>query len=365
MKCHESPQNSPTGLVKKYGKDSGYNYRLGEINAANSITTSIEDEIDDAHYYLVVLSFITLVIFILGYILLEKMIQHLAHVKSVKEYSQELEQKVHERTEKLEESLDAVKQAKNRLVESEKMASLGRLVAGVAHEINTPVGVSVTAASHLQKECDAFVKLYEDKKISQDDLDAFLKITQKSTQIMLSNLERAADLINSFKNISVDQTSSNIRDINLKEYVNSILLSLHPKLKKTRHKVALECSDDLNVSIAAGALSQIITNLIENAIIHAFEGEEEGLITIKITQIKDGIELHYRDNGRGMSEEEQEKFFEPFFTTKRSSGGSGLGTHVIYNLVTQSLHGEISLASHAGEGLEIRITIPLQEKNHV
>ena len=365
MKCHDTPENAPADLVKLYGTTSGYGYKLGEINAATSAITSLEAELGDARHYLLVLSTITLFLFLIAYFLIEKMIRHIQHGRLIKEYSKELEQKVQQRTSELEESLDVVQQAQTRLIESEKMASLGRLVAGVAHEINTPVGVSVTAASHLTKKCEQFIKLYDDKNVSQDDFDSFLDVNQKSTQIIMSNLERAAELINSFKRISVDQTSESIREINLKEYLESIILSLHPKLKTTQHTVELECDETINISIAAGSLSQVITNLIENSLLHAFEEITNGFIKIKGHKTENTLELTYTDNGKGLHEEEKQKFFEPFYTTKRSRGGSGLGTHIIYNLVTQSLKGTISLKSEPDQGLEIHITIPLQEVSHV
>lgn len=365
MKCHDSPENSPSDLVQRYGTQSGYGYKLGEINAATSATTSITGEVEEARHYLFLLSIITFFLFFIAYLFIEKMLKHIQHTQLVKAYSQELEQEVQERTSELEKSLDVVQQAQGRLIESEKMASLGRLVAGVAHEINTPVGVSVTAASHLQHKCETFFKLYEDKKVSQNDFDTFLDVNKTSTKIILSNLERAAELINSFKRISVDQTSETIRDINLKEYLDAIILSLHPKLKKTNHRVHLECDEHINITLAAGSLSQVISNLIDNSLQHAFENIENGLMQLNVKNFDNRVELIYTDNGKGLQQEEKEQFFEPFYTTKRSSGGSGLGTHIIYNLVTQSLHGTIDLKSEPGEGLEIYISIPIQETKHV
>jgi len=365
MKCHNAPENSPSDLVKMYGDSSGYGYKLDEINAATSALTSLEGDFSEARHYLFLLSVITFFLFLIAYILIEKMVKHIQHTKLVKEYSKELEQEVQERTSELKSSLEMIQKSQTRLIESEKMASLGRLVAGVAHEINTPVGVSVTAASHLQKKCDHFMKLYEDKKVSQDDFDSFLDVNNKSAQIILSNLERAAELINSFKRISVDQTSDAIREINLKEYLNSIILSLHPKLKKTQHQVQFECDDNINISIAAGSLSQIVTNLIENSLVHAFQENQHGHMQLSIEPVQKGLELTYTDDGKGLEKEEIEQFFEPFYTTKRSSGGSGLGTHIIYNLVTQSLGGSIHLTSEPNKGLKISITIPIQETKHV
>jgi len=259
----------------------------------------------------------------------------------------------------LEENLIYVQNAQNSLVESEKMASLGRLVAGVAHEINTPVGVSITAASHLDKSCNDFLDLYNEKKVKQSDFDNFIEVAQESSKMILQNLDRAGELITSFKAISVDQSSGELREINVKEYINSIILSLGTKAQKNAHSAEVICSDDFVVNIEAGSLAQIITNLIENAYLHAFSEKEHGHILIEIENSQDYLSLLYVDDGRGLSEEEKEKFFEPFFTTRRADGGSGLGTHIMYNLVTQALNGTISFVPQDEDGLAIQIKIPI------
>ena len=245
------------------------------------------------------------------------------------------------------------------------MASLGRLVAGVAHEINTPVGVSITAASHLEKSCNDFFRLYEDKKVKQSDFDGFIDVALNSSRMILQNLDRAGELITSFKAISVDQSSGELREINVKEYINSIILSLGTKAQKTSHVVEVKCPDDFVVNIEAGSLAQIITNLIENAFLHAFEDKDNGHIVIEIQESEEELSMLYRDDGRGLSAEEKEKFFEPFYTTKRAEGGSGLGTHVMYNLVTQSLNGHISFVAKEESGLALQIKIPINGGHYV
>lgn len=364
MQCHGDPKDAPRDLLREYGTASGFGYKIGEINSAISIATSLEGDREEANKYLLILSFTTLALFIVAYILIEKMVSHIKQAKSIKEYSDELEEKVEERTKELKDSLELVQNSQNRLIQTEKMASLGGLVAGVSHEINTPIGVSVTAASHLEKKYEEFLQLYNDNQVTQEDFDTFMSTNQRSLEIILHNLQRAAQLISSFKSIAVDQSSNDIRQVNLKEYLNSIVLSLHPKLKITKHKVIIIC-DDMIINIAAGALAQIITNLIDNALIHAFEGIEYGEITIEVTQDSDSITIKYSDNGNGMDEETSKKYFEPFYTTKRSSGGSGLGAHLIYNLVTQTLGGEISLQTQENEGLIVTIKIPSEGENHV
>jgi signal transduction histidine kinase len=372
MRCHSTPEQAPKGLIDHYGSESGFGYILGEINAITSVTTSLEEDEAVARDYLSLLAFITLVLFIVLFILMERMLSKMKKIQRIeaysvelKDYSFELEAKVTERTLELQNSLELIQETQAHLVETEKMASLGRLVAGVAHEINTPVGVSVTAASHLGQSADDFMKMYEDNKVTQTDFEHFIAVSKESTDIILKNLERAADLISSFKSISVDQSSGDIREINLREYFDAVLLSLHPKLKKTEHTVTVHCDKNIEVTIAAGALSQIITNLIDNALIHAFEEMNKGEIVLTADKADNILTIIYEDDGKGLTEEGRANFFEPFYTTKRSKGGSGLGTHVIFNLVTQSLKGTINLESQLDQGLKLTITIPLKKDQHV
>ncbi|MDF1882960.1 HAMP domain-containing histidine kinase [Sulfurimonas sp. SAG-AH-194-C21] len=240
------------------------------------------------------------------------------------------------------------------------MASLGGLVAGVAHEINTPIGVSVTAASLLKHASKEFVKLYEAQKVKQSDFDEFINTAVSSTEIILQNLDRAASLINSFKSISVDQTSGELREINIREYINSVILSLNNKIKKTQHQVVVECNENLILEIKAGEIAQVITNLIDNSLLHAFTDIQKGNIFIKVEYENNTLHILYKDDGVGLSKEEQEKFFEPFFTTKRDKGGSGLGTHIIYNIVTRSFGGKIELESEKNRGIEVNMYMPIK-----
>ena len=265
----------------------------------------------------------------------------------------------------LEENLVYIQEAQAQLVESEKMVSLGRLVAGVAHEINTPIGVSVTAASHLDKTCTDFVKLYEAQQVKKSDFDNFILVANQSNKLILHNLDRAAVLIRSFKSISVDQSSGELREINIKEYTESIILSLNTKMKKTNHSIYLECPDSFLLTIQAGSFAQVVSNLIENSLTHAFVDEDMGEIKIRIEAEKEGILMNYEDNGKGLSAQGIKRFFEPFYTTNRANGGSGLGTHIVYNLVTHTLQGSIELLSKENEGFHVLIHIPKMEVKHV
>ena len=277
----------------------------------------------------------------------------------------DLERRVEERTEalqvanqELETSIVNLRNAQQQLVQSEKMAALGGLVAGVAHEINTPIGVGVTAASHLAMKLDQYNKRYRSGQLTRSDFEAMLGTGLESSEMILANLERAAELIRSFKQVAVDQSSGEARAFKLTNYIDEILRSLHPKLKRTQHVVEVECDGDVSIYSFPGAFSQIITNLVMNSLVHGFEGMEAGTITIRVTKRDNWVCLEYADNGKGIAQEYIKKVFDPFFTTKRGSGGSGLGLHIVFNLVTQTLGGRIECFSTPGEGVLFKIDCP-------
>jgi len=261
-----------------------------------------------------------------------------------------------------EDRLQELEFTQKSLIESEKMASLGGLVAGVAHEINTPVGVAVTAASHLSAQTQQTTKSYEDEDLSEEEFDAFLQNTIQASQMILSNLSRADQLIKSFKQVAVDQTADEIRLINLDHYMDELITSISPKMKNKNIQIEKVIPANIDLELNAGALSKILTNLIFNSMIHAFSEEEGGHIEIRAIKNRKNISIIYEDNGNGMDEITAKKIFEPFFTTKRSEGGSGLGMHIVFNLVTQNLKGKISCISHLGEGTHFEIVLPLSIK---
>ncbi|MBF0311300.1 MAG: PAS domain S-box protein, partial [Magnetococcales bacterium] len=245
------------------------------------------------------------------------------------------------------------------LIQSEKMAGLGGMVAGVAHEINTPVGIGVTATSELKERIDLFERLMRSEGVSEEEMEEFLASTRRLTSLTLSNLERAAELVHSFKSVAVDQSCERLRSFRVKEYVTSAITTLHHELKNTRLEIHLECEETLEITSYPGALSRIVINLLGNSRLHAFGEEENGRIDIRIAQEGDSIDFTYRDNGRGMEEETRRRIFEPFFTTRRDRGGSGLGMHIVYNLVTQSLGGRITCESSPGNGAFFRMRFPV------
>ena len=274
-----------------------------------------------------------------------------------------LEQLVAKRTQELSSTLESLHSTQSQLVESEKMAALGGLVAGVAHEINTPMGIGVTAASLLAQKAKDFFEIYKSGQVKRSQLENFLDLAIESSSMILTNLTRAADLIQSFKLVAVDQSSELRRFFNFKEYVTEILLSLKNKLKQTKHTVTLIGEDNLILNSYPGAFSQILTNLILNSLLHAYQQEEAGEIIIHFLEKQENFWLEYSDDGKGIAAEELDKIFEPFFTTKRSQGGTGLGLHIVYNLVTQKLGGTINCDSKIGIGTKFRIKIPLDNNN--
>ena len=279
--------------------------------------------------------------------------------KQQQDYAVTLEETVEERTAELKQSLETIQETQNQLVQSEKMAAIGGLVAGVAHEINTPIGIAVSAASHLEDKTTEFVTKVESKKLKRSELDSYAKTAADSSNLILKNLSGAVKIVQGFKQVAVDQTSGERREFKLKAYIEDVLLSLKPKLKKTQHEVTVNCPENLSLDSFPGALSQIISNLIMNSLIHGFEEMEAGKIGFEATEDNGSVVLTYRDNGKGMNEKDLAKIFDPFFTTKRSRGGSGLGMHIVHNLVTQTLGGTISCESAPQNGMMIRIQIPM------
>jgi signal transduction histidine kinase len=273
-----------------------------------------------------------------------------------------LQKSLHEKNEVLQETVHQLKATQKRLIESEKLAALGNLVAGVAHEINTPIGISVTAASTLSEDTQELVKIYKQGQMKRGHLETFLETAIESSSMILSNLSRAADLISSFKQVAVDQSSELKRRFKLKEYLQEVLNSLVGQLKKTNHTVSLDGDEDFILESYPGAFSQIITNLILNSITHAYEPQQAGQIKIKFRVQGKYVHLYYIDNGKGIPPENLDKIFDPFFTTNRSFGNTGLGLHIIYNLVTQQLKGSIDCESRAGHGTKFVIKFPIDEE---
>jgi len=262
----------------------------------------------------------------------------------------------------LNEALHKLQEAQSELVRQEKLASLGGLVAGVAHEINTPLGICVTATSHLVQELKLTREELAAGEMTEDSLNSFLDIVDQSLRIMTTNTQRAASLVRSFKQVAVDQSSGDVRSFNLCSYVNEVLLSLQPKFKGRKVRVAVDCPKDLVLDSSPGAVSQIVTNMVMNSLVHGFERDQEGSITIRAALDGDQVVFDYADDGVGMDKETLGKMFDPFFTTKRGTGGSGLGAHILHNLVTGALNGTVKAESEPGKGLQYQLRFPRSVK---
>ncbi|MES2070581.1 MAG: ATP-binding protein [Pseudomonadota bacterium] len=276
-----------------------------------------------------------------------------------------LERRVSERTQALEVAnteltivLENLQRAQRELLRTEKMAALGSLVAGVAHELNTPIGTSVTVTSTLQQHTDDII-LEMSKGLRRSQLETYFHNTRTGTDILMRNLSKASELVTSFKQVAVDQTSANRRVFALDETVAEIVLTMSPTIRKTRHEVEYHVPPKIVLDSYPGPLGQVLTNLINNAFIHGFEGEQRGKITITGRHVgEDLIEITVGDNGRGIPEENLGRIFDPFFTTKLGQGGSGLGLNIVYNLVTGVLGGNIVVDSKPGEGARFTIILP-------
>jgi signal transduction histidine kinase len=258
----------------------------------------------------------------------------------------------------LENALTSLKDAQGELVRQEKLASLGRLVAGVAHEINTPLGICVTATSHLVEELKLTREDMAAGALDEDGLNQFFDIIDQSLRIMTTNTQRAAALVRSFKQVAVDQSSDDIRSFNLRKYLDEVLLSLQPKLKGKPVTIDIDCDQHINLASFPGAVSQIVTNMVVNSLVHGFEEGQAGKIKIIGKVDGDFVEFDYSDDGIGMDSATLAQLFDPFFTTKRGSGGSGLGAHILYNLVTGALGGTVKVVSAPGMGLHYKLRFP-------
>lgn len=260
--------------------------------------------------------------------------------------------------EEAERALAELKATQQSLIQAEKMASLGQLVAGVAHEVNTPVGVALSAASQMEEEVRAISAQVAENKMTRKGFEEFLAITGQLARLALTNGQRAADLIQSFKHVAVDQTSGERRRFELGGYLAEVLLSLGPSLRRLPYKVELDCPMAIQLESYPGAISQIVTNLVMNAMTHAFTDRSSGTVTLHATLIDEDVHLVVTDDGRGIPEAARGRIFDPFFTTRRGSGGSGLGLHIVYNLTTATLGGTITVESEPTGGTCFRLRFP-------
>jgi PAS domain S-box-containing protein len=272
--------------------------------------------------------------------------------QALKELNEQLESRVDARTAEL-------RQVMQQVTESEKLASLGGLVAGVAHELNTPIGNMLLAASALEEKLGEIVQAIRQGSMTRSAILSVLAEGIDASQVIVRNGQRSSELIASFKRVAVDQTSQRRRRFDLRSTVQDIVRALGTVTRHAQVAVQVDIPDGIAMDSYPGHLEQIITNLVMNSVVHGCEGMSDGCIAIGARAGNGNVTLTYRDNGRGIAPEVQHKVFEPFYTTRMGQGGSGLGLTIVHNLVHGVLKGQIRLESEAGRGIRLEISVPL------
>ena len=281
--------------------------------------------------------------------------------QSYKLFQKEIEaknEKLAESNAELESTILELKNTQDKLINSEKMAALGGMVQGVAHELNTPIGLSITGASHIQNDTVRIIKLLSENKMKKSDLDDYLFETGNLSKSICVSLDKAASLIRSFKLVSVEQHEELKQNFDVRDNLIDILYSINPSLKEKRIKIINNVDENINLCSFPGVFYQIYTNLINNALLHAFEDRETGEIVIAASYVNNMLSMTFKDDGNGMKPEVIKKVFDPFFTTKRANGGTGLGMNIIYNLVNEKLLGTIGVSSEIDKGTTFSFEIP-------
>ncbi len=273
-----------------------------------------------------------------------------SRVRQVMQRHTQARQEAHASAGRAEQAFSELKSAQQSLVQAEKLARLGSMVAGVAHEINTPVGITLTSASVLLDASDKIEAQLTQGSLRKSEITTYVTLACKSARLILRNSERAANLIQSFKHVASDQTSEHRRSYDLQQYLEEIISSLRPRLKQSKALVHVECFQAIQLNGYPGAMAQIITNLTMNALVHAFKGSDEGRIQITAKQKADWVEMRFCDNGCGISPEHIGRIFEPFYTTMNGQGGTGLGLNIAYNIMTKRFGGTILVQSELGKG---------------
>lgn len=277
----------------------------------------------------------------------------------IRESIHTLESKVDERTVELVETVTRLEETREQLIQSEKMSSMGKLVAGVAHEINTPLGVCVTTASYLQDKTDDIIDKFSSGNLKKSDLNNYLEGVELESRMLMFNMKRATDLVKSFKRLSVDEATEDLLKFNVENYIDELLLTLRHTLKTKDIEINIECDSELVIESYPGLLTQVLTNLLLNSYLHGFHKREYGKIHINIHYRDGNLILEYFDNGIGITDDNLKKIYDPFFTTKRHAGGSGLGLHIVYNIISTTLNGKISCQSKHGSYTRFHIEFPV------
>jgi PAS domain S-box-containing protein len=269
------------------------------------------------------------------------------------------EQEMRQAKDAAEAALRNLRETQNSLIEAEKLAALGRLVAGVAHEVNNPVGISLTVASSLERKVAAFADEVARGNLRRSSLNEFVATNRDAASQLVANLNRAAELIQSFKQVAADRNYSDKRTFDLGELTEQVVMSLRPGLRKHNVTLAVDCEPNLMMNSYPGPYGQVLTNLFLNSLAHAFPEGNGGNVDINVRGIDPShVEILFSDNGCGMNSEVRRKAFDPFFTTRRDHGGTGLGLHIVYNIVTSRLGGRLDLVSRSGQGTRVHIVLP-------
>ena len=269
------------------------------------------------------------------------------------------EQEMRRAKEAAEAALKNLRETQESLIEAEKLAALGRLVAGVAHEVNSPVGISLTVASSLEIKTEQFAAEVQSGNLRRSALNDYLKNSRDAAAQLVSNLNRAAELVQSFKQVAADRSYSDRRVFDLADLTEQVVTSLKPGLRHQNLSLTVDCRPNLTMHSFPGPYGQVLTNLFFNSVAHAFPNSDGGQVDIKIREAGDDhVEILFEDNGCGMTHDVKRRAFDPFFTTRRDQGGTGLGLHIVYSIVTNRLGGRISLNSEPGQGTKIRIVLP-------
>lgn len=356
-------------LALQGGREVLLAFRHLHIGASDGLSMVVARDSDEAlasiRFTFLRLLALGLLIFLLAMALMVFATNRLARSEAeIRRLNATLEARVEERTEALEQAnselsatLENLERTRDGLIQSEKLASLGALVAGVAHELNTPIGNSVLVASTLQDRAASIAN--SSAGLTRGGFQEYTAAMHAGTTMLLSNLERAADLVQSFKQLAVDQTSDQRRSFSLATVAEEAWLSIRPTLKAQPYRLQIDIPGQLHLDGYPGQLSRILINFINNAVLHGFEGRATGTMNLSARTVGDTlVEIVFADDGVGMAEEVRRHVFDPFFTTKLGKGGSGLGMHLAYNVVTGLLGGRIELESAPGKGASFRITIP-------
>ncbi|MGO8911142.1 MAG: PAS domain S-box protein [Bradyrhizobium sp.] len=269
------------------------------------------------------------------------------------------EQEMRKAKDSAEAALRNLRETQNSLIEAEKLAALGRLVAGVAHEVNNPVGISLTVASSLERKTALFASEVARGDLRRSSLNEFLETSRDASSQLVANLNRAAELITSFKQVAADRNYSDQRTFDLGDLTEQVVMSLRPGLRKHHLTLTVDCQPNLTMNSYPGPYGQVLTNLFLNAVAHAFPDGRPGCVDITVRESgKDNVEIIFSDDGCGMSLDVRRRAFDPFFTTRRDQGGTGLGLHIVYSIVTNRLGGRLELDSEPGRGTRIQIILP-------